>query len=71
MIQYKSKKWPHGQAVKTPPSQGGITSSILVGATIKKEHLFGCSFFVVLSRIELVVRPSFDGQPLTDKDIGA
>lgn len=25
---------PHGQAVKTLPSQGKITSSILVGATI-------------------------------------
>ena len=25
--------WPHGQAVKTSPSQGGITGSIPVGAT--------------------------------------
>ena len=27
--------WPYGQAVKTSPSQGEITSSILVKATIK------------------------------------
>ncbi len=25
--------WPYGQGVKTPPSQGGITSSNLVKAT--------------------------------------
>ena len=31
---------PHGQAVKTPPSQGGIRSSILRGATINKPTIF-------------------------------
>lgn len=28
--------WPHGQEVKTPPSQGGITGPIPVEATIYK-----------------------------------
>ena len=38
MLIYKRSIRPHGQAVKTLPSQGKITSSILVGATklIKK-----------------------------------
>ena len=28
-----NKLWPYGQAVKTPPSHGGIRSSILLRAT--------------------------------------
>ena len=31
---YKVILWPLGQAVKTPPSQGGIMGSIPVGVTI-------------------------------------
>ena len=53
--------WPHGQEVKTPPSQGGITSSILVGATNKKDTFLGVFFVVVLSRIKLVVRTTVMG----------
>ena len=37
---------PLGQAVKTAPSQGAITSSILVGVTMKKD-IFGCLFSVI------------------------
>ncbi len=32
--------WPLGQAVKTPPSQGGIMGSIPVGVTKIWSHYF-------------------------------
>ena len=32
----KDSKCPHGQAVKTSPSHGGIRGSIPLGSTIKK-----------------------------------
>ena len=35
IVWYSYIAWPYGQGVKTPPSQGGITSSNLVKATKK------------------------------------
>ena len=52
---------PHGQAVKTPPSQGGIRSSILRGATINKTTLFRVVLFMPRGEPN-AVRSSFDGQ---------
>lgn len=40
-------RWPHGQAVKTAPSQGAITSSILVGVTKLKAVSSEDSFLFV------------------------
>ena len=40
---------PHGQEVKTLPSQGRIPSSILGGATKKRTFLKGSFFFLCLS----------------------
>ena len=45
---YRYNKWPLGQAVKTPPSQGGIMSSILVRVTIYVT-LKGSSFKLLIN----------------------
>ncbi len=43
-------RWPLGQAVKTPPSQGGIMGSIPVGVTKKDSKIFYFAiFFQILS----------------------
>ncbi len=45
--------WPLGQAVKTPPSQGGIMGSIPVGVTkadksrLKKNVILICFLFIL------------------------
>lgn len=48
LIYYGELKRPHGQAVKTAPSQGAITSSILVGVTNQKRVVDDDSSFFIL-----------------------
>ena len=50
ILYFCTKKRPHGQAVKTPPSQGGNTSSILVGATKNRQvSTEACRFLLLHS----------------------
>ena len=44
-------KWPLGQAVKTPPSQGGIMGSIPVGVT--KQNEIKNYFYIAINPINI------------------